>query len=169
MPRSGRPTAVIIGVGPGLGMSIAHRFGREGYATALISRTDTRHAGYRQSLASAGIMTESFVANVRNREQLLATLDEITVRFETIDVVYYGPGAGDVNTRPKPITDTRAADARHAMDWVYPAIDVVGRVLPGMRQRNTGGLLFASGLSAVRPCPSSARWPSARLPCATTR
>ena len=43
--------ALVIGVGPGLGMSIAHRFGREGYGIALVSRSDTRHAGYVKSLA----------------------------------------------------------------------------------------------------------------------
>lgn len=33
------PVIAIIGAGPGLGRSIARRFGREGFTVALISRT----------------------------------------------------------------------------------------------------------------------------------
>ncbi|MFD8526588.1 hypothetical protein ACFV0L_04185 [Streptosporangium canum] len=43
---------------------------------------------------------------------------------------------------------------REAMDVLYPAIDAVGRVLPGMVERGKGGLLFAGGLSAVMPMPA---------------
>ena len=142
------PTAAVIGVGPGLGMSIAHRFGREGYDVALVSRTDTRHAGYVSSLGEAGIKAEAFAADVSDRDQLLSTLDAIG----PVDLLYYGPGAID-GPRPRSIVETTADEVREAMTGVYPAIDVVGRVLPGMIERGTGGLLFAAGLSAVQPLP----------------
>ena len=153
MPAPTRPTAVVLGVGPGLGMSIAHRFGREGYAVALASRTAERHAGYLADLAEAGVTAEAFTADVRDRDRLLATLDAIAGRFGAIDLVYYGPGAADLATHPEPITETGSADAARAMATVYPAFDVVGRVLPGMVERGSGGLLFAGGLSSVRPMP----------------
>jgi NADP-dependent 3-hydroxy acid dehydrogenase YdfG len=148
------PTAVVIGAGPGLGMSIAHRFGREGYRIALVSRSDARHAGYLASLAGTGITAEAFVADVRERDRIAATLDLIAERFGAIDVVYYGPGAADLSARPKSILEAGAADVAEGMNWVYPAVDVVGRVLPGMLRRGTGGLLFAGGLSAVVPMPA---------------
>lgn len=142
------PTAAVIGVGPGLGMSVAHRFGREGYDVALVSRTDTRHAGYVSSLGEAGIKAEAFVADVADRDQLLSTLDAIG----QLDVLYYGPGAADLDARPG-IVETTSADVRNAMAGVYPAVDLVNRVLPGMLERGAGGLLFASGLSAIQPIP----------------
>ena len=40
------------------------------------------------------------------------------------------------------------------MSWMYPAADVVQQVLPGMAERGGGGLLFATGLSAVLPMPA---------------
>jgi short-subunit dehydrogenase len=142
------PTAVVIGVGPGLGMSVAHRFGREGYTVALVSRTDTRHAGYVSALAEAGVKAEAFVADVRDRAQLLSTLDAVG----PVDLLYYGPGAID-GPRPRPIDETTADEVRDVMAGIYPAIDIVGRVLPGMLERGAGGLLFAGGLSAVQPIP----------------
>jgi NAD(P)-dependent dehydrogenase (short-subunit alcohol dehydrogenase family) len=39
-----RPVLLVVGVGPGLGMSVAHRFGSQGYSVALVSRSSTRHA-----------------------------------------------------------------------------------------------------------------------------
>jgi short-subunit dehydrogenase len=146
-------TTVVIGAGPGLGLSIAHRFGREGHAIALVSRDGTRHPGYLASLASAGIEATSHPADVRDRDALLGALDEITARHGAIDVVYYGPGAADPAARPASIVETDVPAAQEAMSWVYPAIDTVGAVLPGMLKRGGGALLFAGGLSSVVPMP----------------
>ncbi|QXJ20882.1 SDR family NAD(P)-dependent oxidoreductase [Actinomadura graeca] len=146
-------TTVVIGAGPGLGMSIAHRFGREGHRIALVSRSGARHPGYIASLADAGIEATSHPADVRDRGALLSALDEIAARH-TIDVVYYGPGAADLDSVPGPITSTDVPAAKEAMSWVYPALDTVGAVLPGMLERGRGGLLFAGGLSSVVPIPA---------------
>ncbi|MEV7009632.1 SDR family NAD(P)-dependent oxidoreductase [Streptosporangium sp. NPDC051022] len=154
MSTPARKTAVVIGVGPGLGMSIAHRFGREGFAVALVSRSDTRHAGYLSSLAEAGIEATAFVADVCDRDRILSVLDAVAERYGGIDLLYYGPAAADFDARPRPITETDSESVREAMNGVYPAVDVVGKVLPGMIERGDGGLLFAGGLSAVVPMPA---------------
>ena len=142
------PTAVVLGVGPGLGMSIAHRFGREGYDVVLVSRSSERHGGYLAELAAKGVRARAFAVDVRDRERLRSTLDEIGA----VDVVYYGPGATDLDDLPVEITSITSDDARGAMDWLYPAIDVTAHVLPKMIERG-GGLLFAGGLSSVVPMP----------------
>ena len=149
-----RRTAVVIGVGPGLGMSVAHRWGREGYDVALVSRTGSRHGEYIASLAEVGVKAASFPADVRDRGELLSALDAIVERFGRIDLAYYGPGAMDPDAWPTPIDRADSDSVRDAMGWVYPAVDVVGRVLPGMVERGSGGLLFATGLSAVVPMPA---------------
>lgn len=146
------PTAVVLGAGPGLGMSIARRFGAAGHSVALVSRSDARHAGYLAELASAGIAAEAFVADVNDREQVASVVDAIEAKHG-IDVLYYGPGAGDA-ARPMPITETTADEVRSSMSSVYAAVDIGGRVLPGMIARGRGGLLFAGGLSSVRPMPA---------------
>ncbi|MFD9704352.1 SDR family NAD(P)-dependent oxidoreductase [Lentzea sp. NPDC059081] len=141
-------TAVVFGVGPGLGMSMAHRFGREGYDVVLLSRREERHAGFVAELAEAGVKARAFALDLKDRVRLSAVLDEIG----DVDVVYWGPGATDLDGLPPEITSTTADEVRVAMDWLYPAVDVVQRVLPGLVERG-GGLVFAGGLSAVRPMP----------------
>lgn len=140
-------TAVIVGVGPGLGMSIAHRFGREGFTPALISRT--RHDEYVRQLADAGIKAEAYAADVTDPDQLRSTLDKIG----PADLVYYGPAFANFDTPMIPLDRATADDVRAGMAGVYPAVDLVSHTLPAMLDRGRGVFLFAGGLSAVQPMP----------------
>ncbi|WP_394612965.1 SDR family NAD(P)-dependent oxidoreductase [Lentzea sp. JNUCC 0626] len=142
------PTAVVLGAGPGLGMSVAHRFGREGYEVVLISRRRERHAGFLASLEEAGVKARAFAVDLFDREQVASTLDEVG----PVDVLYYGPAAINMDVLPPAIAATTSDEVRAAMDSVYAGIDVTQQVLPGLIERG-GGLLFAGGLSSVQPMP----------------
>lgn len=149
-----RGAAVVLGVGPGLGMSIAHRFGREGYAVELVSRTATRHDRYLGELAGAGITgARAHAADVADRVRMRAVFDDIAARHGGVGVLYYGPAAIDPAKFPVPITETGSDGVRAAMDDMYPAIDAARAVLPGMIERGDGGLLFVGGVSSVVPLP----------------
>lgn len=147
-------TALVIGAGPGLGMSVAHRFGREGFRVALLSRSTTRHPRYLAALSEEGIAAQAFAADVGNAGELQVALDEISAAFGAIDVLYYGPGATDPSAAPEPITESTVTTVEQAMRPVYGAVEVVNHVLPVMLARGDGGLLFAGGLSAVAPMPA---------------
>ncbi|MEV6611652.1 SDR family NAD(P)-dependent oxidoreductase [Kutzneria sp. NPDC051319] len=144
-------TAVVIGVGPGLGLSIAHRFGREGHPVALISRSAARHSGYLAELSAAGVRAESFTADVRDAAALRAALDAAADHLGPIEVAYYGPA--DLGGAIPRLDTVSADDVRAAMTGLYPAVDVVHHVLPGMLDRGHGTFLIAGGLGAVRPMP----------------
>jgi NAD(P)-dependent dehydrogenase (short-subunit alcohol dehydrogenase family) len=147
---SPRPVLLVIGVGPGLGMSVAHRFGAEGYAVALVSRSSTRHADYLNSLADAGVEATAFVADAADPGALRSAVDAVRDRFGRIDVGYYGPAAVG------PMADIiglDAAGAETALRGVVPAVDFASLLLPELTERGSGGLLFAGGLSSVVPMP----------------
>lgn len=147
------PTAVVIGAGPGLGLAIARRFGREGYRVALVSRNSARHADYLAQLTGSGIEAAAFAADVRDVEQLDAALDQVIERFGGADLVYYGPSPHNVAEEQKSIQQVTSADMADAMASVYPAAGVVAKVLPGMLERGDGAFLFTSAISAVLPIP----------------
>ncbi|BCK57521.1 SDR family NAD(P)-dependent oxidoreductase [Nocardia wallacei] len=144
------PVAAIIGVGPGLGMSMARRFGRAGFRVAVVSRSADRHPGYLADLASHGIAATAHTADVTDPARLAAVLDDIAQTGD-IGFAYYGPGPTTQDIVP--ITDLDIPTAQSAFDWVWPAVRVAGTVLPGMLERGSGGLMFAGGLSSVRPMP----------------
>jgi NAD(P)-dependent dehydrogenase (short-subunit alcohol dehydrogenase family) len=131
-------------------MSVAHRFGKEGYAVALVSRSATRHADYLGSLADAGVDAAAFTADAADPDSLRHAVEAARARFGRIDVGYYGP-AGAVPMAD--ILDLDAAGAETALHDVVPAVDFASLLLPELRERGNGGLLFAGGLSSVVPMP----------------
>ncbi|WP_147257463.1 SDR family NAD(P)-dependent oxidoreductase [Pseudonocardia hierapolitana] len=154
MTSTSRKVIAVLGVGPGLGMSVARRFRREGFAVALVSRTDVRHAGYRAELAADGVESRSYAADVTDPQQVRDVLTRIAADLGDIDTVYYGPAAADLGARIVPLPDADAAAVRAPFESaVLPAVGVVTAVLPRMLERGDGALFFGGGLSGLRPMP----------------
>jgi NAD(P)-dependent dehydrogenase (short-subunit alcohol dehydrogenase family) len=150
---SGKVIAVL-GVGPGLGMSMARRFGREDFAVALVSRTDARHAGYRAELAADGVESRSYAADVTDQQQVRDVLARIAADLGEIDTVYYGPAAASAGPGIVALPDADAAAVRAPFEsMVLPAVDLVAAALPSMLQRGDGALFFGGGLSGRQPMP----------------
>lgn len=131
-------------------MSVAHRFGSEGYAVALVSRSPARHDEYLRSLANAGVEAAAFVADAADPEALRRAVDAARDRFGRIDVGYYGPATVAPTSD---ITALDAAGAESALLAVVPAVAFASALLPELTERGSGGLLFAGGLSSVIPMP----------------
>ena len=51
------PVLVVVGAGPGVGASVARRFGREGYDVALVARSAERLTALGEGLQAEGITT----------------------------------------------------------------------------------------------------------------
>lgn len=148
------PTLLVVGAGPGLAMSVARRFGREGYAVGLVSRSTDRHPGYLDELRSAGTTAVAVAADVRQGGALRRAVDEVEAQLGPADVVYHAPGASDPTARIAGIADTTPAAVRDASAQVVePAVELAGIVLPHMRERGRGAIVYVAGLSAVVPLP----------------
>lgn len=63
-------TIAIVGAGPGLGAAVARKFGREGFAVALIARNRTKLEALEKDLAADGVTARGYVADVRDRDPL---------------------------------------------------------------------------------------------------
>jgi NAD(P)-dependent dehydrogenase (short-subunit alcohol dehydrogenase family) len=154
MTSSSVKVIAVLGVGPGLGMSMARRFGREGFAVALVSRTDTRHAGYRAELAADGVESRSYAADVTDADQVRDVLTRIAADLGEIDTVYYGPATASFGAGIVPLPEADAAAVRAPFEsWVLPVVGLFAAALPPMLQRGDGALFFGGGLSGLRPMP----------------
>lgn len=144
----------ILGAGPGLGMSMAHRFGREGFAVALVSRSTARHSDYQTSLTAAGVTSRAYVADITDESAIQSVIGQITNDLGTIDTIYFGPAANVSTDAVVPIEKASTHDVRAALESaLLPAVATTSAVLPRMLERGTGALFYAGGLSGKYPMP----------------
>jgi NADP-dependent 3-hydroxy acid dehydrogenase YdfG len=143
-------TIAIIGAGPGLGLTVARRFGREGFSVALISRNQDRLDALATTLRDEGVTAEGFAANVRDTESLRTALEVASERLGLIEVLQYSPLPAKEFMRP--VLETTAADLVGPIEFsVYGPVTAARQVVPGMRALGRGTIVFVNGASAVRP------------------
>lgn len=143
-------TIAIFGAGPALGLSVARRFGREGYRVALVAR---RQDSLDQLTAQLpDIATTTFRADLLDPAQLTAAVSAIEDRFGRIDVAVWSPGGLDQQRVNVLDVDPDELPGQLELLLLAP-IRLARLLLPGMRARGDGGLLFASGTSATTPMP----------------
>lgn len=143
-------TIAIFGAGPALGLSVARRFGREGYRVALVARRQESL----DELAAAlpNVETAAFRADLLDPVQLAAAVTAIEERFGHVDVAVWSPGGLD---QPRvAVLDIDPDELPGQLELLLLApIRLARLLLPGMRERGDGALLYASGTSAIAPMP----------------
>jgi NAD(P)-dependent dehydrogenase (short-subunit alcohol dehydrogenase family) len=146
-------TIAIIGAGRGLGAAVARRFGREGYAVALISRSQERLDGLAADLTAEGFRAQGFAADVRDPDSIAAALEAATETLGPIEVLQYSPLPQKDFMRP--VLETTPKDLVGPVEFsIYGPVAAVHQVVPGMRflrDGRKGTILFVNGGSAVKP------------------
>lgn len=143
-------TIAIIGAGSGLGQATARRFGREGFAVALVSRTRENVDRLAAELAEEGVTSRGYAANVREPEALRTALDAAASDLGPIEALQYSPVPA--HEFMKPVLETTAEDLVGPIEQsVYGPVAAVRHVLPGMRELGRGTILLINGSSAVKP------------------
>jgi NADP-dependent 3-hydroxy acid dehydrogenase YdfG len=125
-------TIAIVGAGPGVGAAVARRFGREGFAVALISRTQAHLDVLAAELSADGITAQGFAADVRDRAALKQAIDAASTTLGPIEVLQYSP----IPHRDflKSVLDTTPSDLTAAVDFsIMGPFTASRRVLDGMR------------------------------------
>jgi NAD(P)-dependent dehydrogenase (short-subunit alcohol dehydrogenase family) len=144
-------TIVIVGAGPGLGLSIARRFGAEGFNIALLARTREKLDALLAELDGLDGSARAYVADVIDRDGLADALRRVEADFGAIDVLEYSPAGGAGLAQPADVTPANVLPLLEQQ--VLGAVAAVNAVLPGMRERGDGVLLFTTGASSVIPVP----------------
>ncbi|MFI2101793.1 SDR family NAD(P)-dependent oxidoreductase [Isoptericola sp. NPDC019693] len=143
-------TLAIIGAGPGLGLAVARRFGREGFSVALVARDAAKLDRLAATLHDDGVTAAGYVADVRDRAALTDVLGRAATELGPVEVLQYSP----VPAREfmKPVLDTTADDLVGPLEMsVLGPATAIQQVLPGMRELGRGTVLLPNGGSAVRP------------------
>jgi NAD(P)-dependent dehydrogenase (short-subunit alcohol dehydrogenase family) len=153
MKEKPMPTIAIVGAGPGLGLSIAKRFGREGFAVALVSRTQANVDVLAETLGKDGVDAAGFAADITDPGSLEKAFHKINDRFGTVDVLSFSPSApGDTRLSPVPITEVTLAAVQSQLEfYLGGGLAAVQQVLPDMTGRGSGTIIFSTGGTSANP------------------
>jgi len=144
------PVCAIAGVGPGLGLALARRFGKGGFAIALIGRRETALTGFVDTLSSEGVDAAGFAADLAEEQSIKAAFDRIKSWKGPVEALIYN--AADMASDD--VTTLTAERLQHAMAVTLGgAVTCVGEVLPGMLERKKGTIIATSGGLALDPYP----------------
>jgi NAD(P)-dependent dehydrogenase (short-subunit alcohol dehydrogenase family) len=148
-------TLVVVGAGPGLGLEIARRFGREGFNVALIARRRESLNDLVTRLSADGIRAESFVADIGDEATLRSAFAGIREKFGRIDVLEFSPVPTPEDDADKysPLTlDRTTMDRLHRVQ-ILGAITCVQEILPEMLERREGAIFLTTSGSALHVMP----------------
>lgn len=147
------PNIVIVGMGAGVSAGVARRFGREGFTVAALARRADALAAQVQALQAAGVQARAYAANAADPDALRAAIDQAAAELGPPDVLVYN-AAG---VRYKPLAELTpqelAADLQTSIVGAWAAAQAV---LPGMKARGQGTILFTGGGFAFEPMPAMA-------------
>jgi NAD(P)-dependent dehydrogenase (short-subunit alcohol dehydrogenase family) len=143
---------LLIGAGPGVGAGVVRRFGREGFRSTLISRSETLDQ-LGSELRSGELGMETIRADIADLDGYRETLERIFSAPGAPGVVVYNAALPD----PGQVLDATVEGLRAAYD-----VDVLGAVVaaqvavPVLRAAGGGTLLVTSGGFADNPVPALA-------------
>jgi NAD(P)-dependent dehydrogenase (short-subunit alcohol dehydrogenase family) len=160
MPESKQSrVAVVTGVGPGLGASLARRFARE-YAVAI----NARNADYLRSLAreirDAGSVAFEVPGDIGDRAQVEAGFQSIRERLGPPEVLIYNAGSGAwgnvMEITPEQFEDSWRVNA-------LGAFLCAAECAPEMVSRGRGVMLFTGATAGMKAGPQSAAFGPAKF------
>jgi NADP-dependent 3-hydroxy acid dehydrogenase YdfG len=139
---------VIVGAGPNLGLAIARRFGREGFAVGLVSRTQSKLDELAAQLEQDGVTAAGAAADIRDSDALAAAIESLADRLGEVEVLEYSPLPA--REFMKPILETTVDDVRPVLEFsVLGSVAAATTVIPSMRDRGAGTILFTTGGTAI--------------------
>src|SRR5215211_5057745 len=139
--------ALVTGGGSGVGAAIARRFAEAGAQVAIVGRRAEQLAATGAEI-SAGKPVRPFVADVVDRAQVQALVDQLIQAFGRIDIVVNNAG---VNIPARRLEELTAEDWDLLMDVnATGAFNMIQAVLPHMRTQRDGVIINISSISGLR-------------------
>ena len=145
-----RPVCAIVGAGEGLGRSLAAKFAGEGFDIALVSRTEegSRAAADNASAANPDAQVGFFAADARQPATIEQALSAVAGQMGEAQVLIYN--VRDAFTRCEPLDMTYEQLHDTYLVEVVGAFAAAKSVIPAMRERGRGSVLFSSATAAFR-------------------
>lgn len=141
-------SAIIIGAGPGLGLALAKKFGRELGEVALIARSAENLAPLVRELKDAGIAAHGFAADAADLNGLRATIRQAVAAMSPLKALIYNAAA--IKPGRAGALEPEGFAAELVVDVVAP-LAAAQTVAPVLEANGGGSVLFTGGGFAIYP------------------
>ena len=139
-------TIIITGASQGLGKAIAQKAAREGATVILIARTEALLKTVKSEIKKAGGKAAYYVCDIRDLEQVLTTVNNITVNYPHIDILINNAGIWTDNDLEKKRPERR----KLAFETnILGHIQFTDAVLPILKKQNKGHIVNIISTSGV--------------------
>ena len=140
----------IVGIGPGLGMAIARKFGLEGYQIAMIARRSDALEQYADILDKQGIKAYGFDASASNTASLVNAFEKIQQTLGQSEVLIYNAAALKQGYPMNISAEDLVQDFRVNVAGVLTSVH---QVVPQMKEQKQGTILLTGGGFGLDPYP----------------
>jgi short-subunit dehydrogenase len=140
----------IVGMGDGMGMAIARRFAKEGFAIAMIARNAAKLQAFKATLQAEGYEADDFVADAEDEASLQSAFTAIQTQLGDPEVLVYNAATPKMEPILNETMETLAIDFKIN---VAGALATTKAVLPAMQAKGQGTILFTGGGFAMYPSP----------------
>merc|ERR1711953_1521822 len=137
---------VVIGVGPGLGMSCVRHWAKEGYKVAMVSRT----ASKLEAAAAENPGTFAFAGDVTNPQSLKSALTAVEQQLGEIHTVVYNAGNSVIGSYEN-VTHEKLEMSMKTN--VHGLLTVAQHVGPKMTARGEGVIAVTGAAASLRGKP----------------
>jgi NADP-dependent 3-hydroxy acid dehydrogenase YdfG len=141
-------TILISGFGTGISKAIAEKFGKEGFAIALVARNADRLATGVKELEAQGIRAAGFAADLADAKAIPGLVQKVRDKLGPLSAVQwnaYSGGAGD-------LLAADPAELRGSLDIaVVSFVALVQAALPDLRANKGAVLVTNGGLGLLDP------------------
>ncbi|MGZ5415733.1 MAG: SDR family oxidoreductase [Nocardioides sp.] len=137
------PVIVVVGAGPGLGASVARRFGREGYDVALLSRDADQLEQLGTAMQAEGVTTGWTALEVTDDAALRDAVTRFAGHAGRLDVLHFNPSAFRHKSPLELSPDELLADVRLGVGALLTAVQAARPFM------SAGGRVTATGSMAA--------------------
>src|SRR3954452_23587246 len=137
------PVVVVVGAGPGVGGSVARRFGRDGYDVALVSLSEGPLTELGEQLQGDGITAGWTACDITDESALTAAITRFGQHSGRLDVLHFNPSA---LTQLDPLALSPDRLLQDLRVGVAPLLTLVQTAKPFLSR---GGRVLATGSRAA--------------------
>jgi NAD(P)-dependent dehydrogenase (short-subunit alcohol dehydrogenase family) len=138
---------LLIGMGPGIGRSVAKRFGAEGFEILMVARQADRLAAIKAEFATLGIRATGYAVDLADDQAFQRTLQQIVAAHPDIDILHYNASAYNPALPSEIRMDVLLADLKVN---IAGAVLAYQAVLPGMKAKGRGAVMLTGGGTAFQ-------------------